>query len=253
MRMDSSQSHWNNYVLPENILDTTKMFFGTYLYRAELHVPGAFQLRYIKAKTRDQYVKVTQTKKKVIIRERKDTPMTFSRLYDTEHQAIVDCDPQQIYSLHEVYGAIKDQTSMRIGYRNVILYAKTQDDLCFILDHSPTIKNSVKTIHRPRSAAAAMQLSAEVILVKNKSYNYKVVLREGIVNQSIKEYLSNFLDNYEDKQVRAQTTLRKRLKDPNQNYIYGVIYIDDAELVTFLQLIASGNIKKIFKLEQMAE
>jgi len=79
------------------------------------------------------------------------------------------------------------------------------------------------------------------------------VLREGIVNQSIKEYLSNFLDNYEDKQVRAQTTLRKRLKDPNQNYIYGVIYIDDAELVTFLQLIASGNIKKIFKLEQMAE
>jgi hypothetical protein len=230
-------SYWKSKNSRIRFEETAKQFFGKYLYRLTLSVPGG-RIIY----ENRNYAEAVETRRHF----RQFNPGGYWG------RGTANVDEINIDLLHQIR-EIKDSrpnVKMRIEEPEVQFYAETEDDLKNIMNHmSPSYGNVVLSISGPASADAQQLLESGVIIRKKKiGYNYKIVLRDGRCEVATKQQILNYLQSMGTDEVKVSPGT-ERMLNSKYNGFWGVwFYANDKKVTTFLELILPGCVLNIHPL-----
>ena len=239
----------------KNILDTSKMFFGKFLFKAELGVNGAYWINSLLLSKKRCHRKYRDNKFEFLtwIEERKrwatESEIKWSwggNRTDTD----ATLDGELMYSYYEAVKPSLGAIKIRIEGNRFHIFTKTAQEMIDILDRLPHCEDFLKTITRPANAAAAALLENNIILVENPKYQYKVLIKEGKYDRVVREQLLKYLDNFPT-DVHLPAGLRYKLESQTYDYLENYYYINDISILTFLAMISPKFVNKIYKLEPM--
>jgi hypothetical protein len=215
--------------------ETTKQFFGKYLYRVRLEVHGG---RIIVENT--DYAKAIEARRQF----RNFNPGGYwGRPVTSDLDKI---DTQLLSAIRTVKDKHPD-VKMRIEEPEVQFYAETEDDLKNIMDYlGPDYHNIVLSISGPANAEAQRLLESGVIIRKKKiGYNYKIVLRDGRCEVATKQQILNYLENLGLDEVKVSPGVKNML-DSKYNGFWSIwFYANDEKVTIFLELIHPGCVLNI--------
>lgn len=252
--MDSFKSQWNKFVLSENILDTTKMFFEKYHYRAEMNVSGASHIR----TAISRYQSYSKFKSHIdIIKESAQSryrDQNVGSWYKKTLQHQIDMNAFQLWEIAKACEQHKGNIRTRAEKGKFAIYTETEVQLIdIIMSAKKYIVPHLTTIHRPANDKAKLRLEDKVIFVNKPKHNFKVLVKEHSCPNDTKKQILAYLNNFNN-DVTLPFSLERSLKDEKHNWMRGhYYYVNDLSMLTFLQMISPKFVNKIFKLEQMEE
>ena len=114
-----------------------------------------------------------------------------------------------IYAVKNVRDNFVSTIKTRIEEHNVQFYAESESDLQLISKLLATDYCCIDTITGPRVGTEQL-LSSDVIITKNIPYKYKVMIRDGAYDLTVKEQIFNLLEAQEDVKITAGLTYQLR-------------------------------------------
>jgi len=247
MRMDTLS--WTSLTPAIKIVGTKKKFYGLYLYKIVLRVPGARLI----AKS---------------IATGSDVPMA-----DVLAEQITTCQYASSYNyswtysrrLHELRAADSDQLDryralqqkaqpsvikFRIEEPNLTIYSNDESALYSIAQADPT---SLKEVHRPVNAQAQAILERGEVIVNHSMFSHKVVLRgSDHLDINTRETLYNYLVNLGDTVALTRSCVTN-LSQRKLWFTTCYFYTKDESVLTFVKLIAPNAISGIYKLSELSQ
>lgn len=245
--MDLSKSPLNKFITKSQLKPVTKAFHGTYLYRVECHVYGAWFLRSIKKNWQlsdlANFVVERQQVEAAMIRERASGPTKW----DLKRMAdLMGVDPATVWACHESRHEHKSRVE-----RNIFsLYFSTEQEVVDMLTKYPLLAKKVYHIFAPSSDSVAEQLKDNVVFQRNPTHKYKVDIREGQYDLALKQQLQSYISNF-PKDFRIPSGLKARLENNHSTFLYGHYFANDIGILSFVKLIAPSFVRKIYRVEQL--
>lgn len=149
----------------------------------------------------------------------------------------------------QYYRAVKEQNDIKIRIEEPYLniYSNNKQELVDIIKYDPAL--SYAEIHMPANDAEKEIIQRGELIVSSKleGFNYKVELREGYLDDAIKNYLLN-LQQSNPGEIRIPHHLRVKLRSAGRSWIRGYFYINDLSLLTFINLVDPKAVTSFFKL-----
>ena len=251
--MDLSKSQLNKFVPAANLLNTNKMYFGKFLCRAELYIPAAHLMRWIGKKTFGQFTAEVERHRKYATdwlgKHPNDTWATRRK------NEVLTCNIAQLYVLYTICKDYKDQNLIRtrIEGRAFQVYAVSEEILTEVLTlFGAYATNFIAEIRLPANTEIKDKLVDNVIFMNKPPYSYRVSIRDANYSLATKQQILEYLSNYPI-QIKIPTGLKKKLRKECDSYLRGYYYLDDLTILTFLKMISSNFVGKIFKLERIVE
>jgi hypothetical protein len=241
-----SKIQWNKYVAESGVLDTNKMYYGKYPYRAELNIPGCwllhnlpknFNLEFFENKVKERKLKYANSGSFV-------APRSWQNLRERE---IMDSEPVQLFMLANLRRDRKDIRT-RIENTTYHIYAETEKVLTEILDSTVNIGQYVKKICRPPINTPVMDVNT--IYMKKPQHKFKVTLRESEFSNDTKKQIIDYLNNFPES-VTIPYGLNDRLHSDRLAYMSGYYFIDDEQVLPFLRMISPNFVKNIYRIEKL--
>ena len=232
MRMDIS--YWKSKNSSVKFEETTKQYFGKYLYRLRLSVPGGRIIH----ENRDYGV---------VLAERKHHRMINPGGYWGRPAAELN---NVDISLLTAVRRVRDNNpnvKIRIEEPEVQFYAKTEDELKQLVDQLyVTHRYAVKSIAGPASDDTKQLLKQGVIIRKKQfGYQYKIVLRDGRCDIATKLQILNYLESLGPDEAHVSVGVKSALQS-KYNGFWGIwFYANDEKVTTFLELIHPGAVLNI--------
>ena len=228
-------SYWKNKNYSVKFEETTKQFFGKYLYRMRLQVYGG---RIIQENT--DYEKAITLRRNF----RMANPGGYWGRASTR-----DLDKIDVALLHIVRD-IKDRNpnvKIRIEEPEMQFYAETEQDLKTIVDQlGPKYQNIVLAVSAPANQQTQKLLESGVIIRKKDfSYKYKIVLRDGRCNITTKQQILNYLLGLGLDEAKVSAGVKNMLGTKFDGFWNIWFYANDAKVTTFLELIHPGCVLNI--------
>ena len=230
MQMDISfWSQWNPNI---KITHTQKKFYGKYLYKIVLHVPGG---------------RLTQSKgnMKKLLADR----LNYEKFYNSSLVGrISDLENVKI-ELLEFIRAIRnnhsDSIHIRVEEPHIQIYGSDILELENLICNNlfSFSKDIVLSLTYPKDKISEDVLNSGAIIKKEPNgYKYKVILRDGMYGKEAKEQLLNYFISLGNEQVKITAGMR-RVLNSNSGYIWGIFYYtNDPDINHFVSLIAPGII-----------
>ena len=243
MPMVSSKSPWSEFIDGKYILDTTKMYFDTYLYRAKFFVYGMSFSPYIRERTEEQFVNW------MLQFNNPKSDWSFPRGHINK---VVKEDAIHIFSLTKLINKLKSPSlRVRIEGNSLCIYTVTADEMLRFFNAAPQkLMDRIEEINRPASKAAIKKLSQQVIFQPNPTHKFKLLIRERRYNVDEMKAILTFVNNHPDNEIKVTPLMKQRLSANFDNHISGFIYSSDEKLTFMLQMIAPKLIKKVLVIEQ---
>jgi len=228
-------SYWKNKNSQIRFEETAKQFFGKYLYRLTLSVPGGRIIYENK-----DYAEAVETRRHF----RQFNPGGYWGR--AAGHRVDEIDIELLYRVRE----IKDNhpnVKMRIEEPEVQFYAETEDDLKNIMNYlSTSHNNAVLSISGPASADAQRLLESGVIIRKKKiGYNYKIILRDGRCDVATKQQILNYLESLGPDETKVSPGVKNMLNSKYNGFWSIWFYANDEKVTTFLELIHPGCVLNI--------
>lgn len=237
---------WTDLAPNVKCIDTTKQFFGKYLYKVDVNVPASRIL----VDKRNQTMEWLLNER---IKEAKDTvhrlaawgrqnQVTFSNW----HQVINGSSLEQLEYYKKIAAQHKGVIKFRIEEPTLSIYCDDEQLLFDIVSNDPC--QHLERVFKPANPAAQSVLkSGEIIVKRPTDYLYKIVLKEGRVNNDLNIQIYNYLESLGDEVKLTQSCLQNlTLRRHWMTSCY--FYAKDSKVLTFLNLIAVGKVSGIFKL-----
>lgn len=241
-----------------NVVDTPKLYYGKYAYRAEFNINGASLLSYLGSSNRY----ATFSKFNALVESRisnaKRLISESSGYYGSSnwstmrHKATLLTDARLLYSIHEICQTLKGKIRLRTEHTTLSIFTDTEEQLLTILNGCRRVQSFLVEIQRPASLDVKARLEESVIFSKTlPKYKWKVQLRAKKYTISAREQIWNYLDNFPDAVILPKG-VKGRLNPKNrQEWNQGNYYVNDESALLFLKMIAPDFVHKIFKLEQL--
>jgi len=225
-------SFWNQWNPDIKITHTQKKFYGKYLYKIVLHVPGG---------------RLTQFKgsMKKLLADR----INYEKFYNSSlFEKISDLENVKI-ELLETIRSIKnnhsDSIHIRVEEPHVQIYGSDILELEELICNNlfSFNKDIVLSLTHPKDKKSEDVLNSGAILKKEPNgYKYKVILRDGMYGKEVKEQLLNYFISLGNEQIKITAGMKRNLKS-NSGYIWNVFYYtNDPNINHFVSLIAPGII-----------
>jgi hypothetical protein len=230
-------SYWKNKNSQIRFEETAKQFFGKYLYRLTLSVPGG-RIIY---ENRD-YDLAIETRRHF----RQFNPGGY---WGRGTGNVDEIDIKLLQRVREIKDS-RPNIKMRIEEPEVQFYAETEDDLKSIMNYmSPEHNNAVLSVSGPASADAQQLLESGVIIRKKKiGYNYKIVLRDGRCEVATKQQILNYLESLGPDEAKVSPGVKNMLNSKYNGFWSIWFYANDEKVTTFLELILPGCVLNIHPL-----
>jgi hypothetical protein len=245
--MDLSKSLRNNAKLRGKLKPVFKAFHGVYLYRLECHIFGAWFVRNIKKGWGIDdlrfYLEEHQAKERLRYADR---GIAITKYEQDRLDQLMNLDADTIWDCHTVYTSQKS----RIENKIFSTYFKTEAEVVDFLVKWPRIADGLRHIFAPTNDEVAEQLKDNVVFQRKPTHKYKIDVREGQYEKSSKQALSEYLKNFPD-DFHIPAGLQKRLDNYNTTFMYGHFYANNLETLTFVKLISTDFVRKIYRVEQL--
>ena len=231
---------WNNLSRDIKFKDTKKQFYGKYLWRMELHAKCA---NIACDDDPEHSVKIL----KFHATNRSNFGGSWRNPY--WHSIQTGLYENVNFDLLKVIKHIKENFSnikVRVEESSVQYYTETESDLKQIAALLSTF-DCIQAITGPRVGTEQI-LSSDAIIAKKIPFKYKVLLRDGNYNLTLKEQLLNLLESQED--IKITAGLRHNLKRPYPSMWGAFFYTNDLGITTMMNLMSPGIIGKIHEVVQ---
>lgn len=246
-------SQWNDFVPPEQILETTKSYLGKYLYHAIVIVPGLSFL-HLDCPVLDKNDFVTEFENTRDRISKNAWPM-WNTLYASSivsHICHKHGNGEVLFNLmlllEEYHGKVRTSRSMS----GLHVYTENEQMMHEFLTRIMEISDdrvSVKSISQPRSQEMANKLLKNVIFQKNPKYKFKVVIKEGRYDTDSLATIRKHFRTIPETDIHIPVGLRRRLKI--NLYQYGYYFVNDLLTTTFINIVDSRFVSKIYSIEQL--
>lgn len=235
MKMDIS--YWNNYNPGIKFHDTTKQYFGKYLWRLVIHAEAGRLLVDLKNSLEDA------------LEHRKSVNKSYNyggSWWNNRNGNLDKVDLNLLRSVHDIKIKLSNDMRIRIEEPSIQFYTEDETTLKLIADMLDS-KLCIESVSGPKDSATEKLLREGVILRKGDvGYDYKVVLRDGRYTSDTKQQVLNYLDNLGD-EVKLSKTCREMLTKPYPS-MWGVyFYTNDPKLVTFISLMDTKLVSNIHR------
>jgi hypothetical protein len=211
------------------IVNTPKLFYNKYAFKADLWVDGGYMYRmalYYKTFDRfEEYIKLHK-----------------SRRYEYNGLNIL-----QLYSLSEAQTLFGKKIRIRAEGKNVSICAESEEILYNILK-STSMRGHIRKIYRPSNKEAMTKIENNVMFVKKPKFKFRVMIRSGVYSLEIKKQVLNYLENHKDS-IIVTNSIIDNLKINRNTYMAGYFHVNDTDVLLFLKMIVPRFIGKIFQLE----
>jgi len=227
-------SYWKNKNHSIQFEKTTKQFFGKYLYRIKLSVPGG-RIIY---ENRD-YAEAVESRRHF----RQFNPGGYWGKGASLNDII---DVELLHIIRELKDA-NPHIKMRIEEPEVQFYTETETELKDMVDQIEAKYSTILlSVSGPADDATQELLKNGVIIRKKEfGYQYKVVLRDGRCDVATKQQILNYLESMGTDEVKVSPGV-KRMLDSKYNGFWSIwFYANDTRITTFLELIHPGCILNI--------
>jgi hypothetical protein len=226
--------YWKNKNYSIQFEETTKQFFGKYLYRIKLSVPGG-RIIY---ENRD-YAEAVESRRHF----RQFNPGGYWGKGASLNDII---DVELLHIIRELKDA-NPHIKMRIEEPEVQFYTETETELKDMVDQIETKYSTILlSVSGPADDATQELLKNGVIIRKKEfGYQYKVVLRDGRCDVATKQQILNYLESMGTDEVKVSPGV-KRMLDSKYNGFWSIwFYANDTRITTFLELIHPGCVLNI--------
>jgi hypothetical protein len=230
-------SYWKNKNSQIRFEETAKQFFGKYLYRIKLSVPGG-RIIY---ENRD-YAEAVESRRHF----RQFNPGGYWGKGASLNDII---DVELLRTIRELKDA-NPHIKMRIEEPEVQFYADTENELKDMVDQIEAKYSTILlSVSGPTSGATQDLLKNGVIIRKKEfGYQYKVILRDGRCDVATKQQILNYLESLGTDEVKVSPGVNRML-DSKYNGFWSVwFYTNDERVTTFLELILPGCVLNIHPL-----
>ena len=247
--MDLSKSQWSKWVSEKHVLDTPRKFYSKYYYRAEFVMPGAYFMRYIKpSETFDTFAAYVDKQKK---KDKSQTSWATSAWESALEKDKAQANAAWIYDMYQACLKHKGHIQTRIEGNRFRIFTATMDELLDIFEQCPlAVKSCLVNISQPASMTAVVNLDNDVIYLKTPpKYKYRVTVREGKYDPTVKQQIANYCDNFIG-DIHLTKHFKHMLTVSNKQWICGYFHVNNLETLTFLKLISPRFVNKIYRLEQ---
>lgn len=222
-------SYWTKSNPDIKIGKTTKKYFGKYLYKLVVFAPAA---RVIDAKE-------PVTEALAFRRELQRTLGSYGTFHIQFSKRLDDdkADPAFLEVLKTMRHS--DTVKMRIEEPMVQFYANNEQHLKDIADKFAAFPTHyIETIAGPENAQSETLLNNGAIIRKtDNGYKYKIIIRDGRYDSSIKRSLLLYLQGLGAEHAMVSKNCIDTLKR-SSSYIWGLyFYANDIGIITFLNLI----------------
>jgi hypothetical protein len=239
MKMDTS--FWIQCNPKITVDHTTKKYFGKFLYKLVVYCPAG---RLIDAKG----------PMLAALEHRRDIAKNINHggwWGNRSYKDLENADVEFLNTLREIRHDRSIGIKLRVEEPMVQIYADSDAALqMFVNKHfSSNQKTYVRSISGPvDSAAEAVLNSGAIIRKENNGYQYKIILKDGRYTPEIKQSLLNYLENQGPEQIQIPRSARNMLSK-STGFIWNLyFYSNDANIITFLNLISPGIVSNYHKL-----
>ena len=230
--------YWNKLSADIKHEDTTKQFFGKYLWRLVVLAPGA-RILLAKFSTIEQAME-----HRALIRQNYSWASSWRK-----HNSIDDINIDLLKDLQTVktkYGSI---IRTRIEEPWMQIYSEDEATLKLIAEEfDPAFRANFISVSGPADSEAEELLrSGAIIRCKDIEFDYKVILKDGRYNKETKQRMLQYLDGLGN-DVKLSKGCREMLLKTYPSMWNVFFYTKDPKIVTFLNLINPGIVSNIHKL-----
>ena len=235
MKMDIS--YWNNYNPGIKFHDTTKQYYGKYLWRLVIHAEAGRLLVDLKHSLEEA------------LEHRRVVSKSYNYAgswWNNRNSNLDKVDLPLLRSVQDIKTKFENDMRMRVEEPNIQFYTEDEATLKSIADMLDS-KLCIESVSGPKNAATEKLLREGVILRKGDvGYDYKVVLRDGRYGPDTKQQLLNYFDNLGD-EIKLSKTCREMLTKTYPS-MWGVyFYTNDPKLLTFINLIDTKLVSNIHR------
>ena len=237
---------WTNLNPTVKRVGTKKKFFGRFLNKIVVWCP-AVSIVYDKHETD---AAILLERKLAIMHNRRNTYYSYTMIHkitDIEKYAVIE----QLQYFMDLKNANNDAIKIRIEDPAITIYS---DDLNLLYKIAADMNpERLREVHTPANDYAAEALNrGEIIIKKPMEFEYKIMLKETMMDQSTKHNILDYLYNLDkNDEVCLTKSLVKNLRGDFTYFQGGYFYAKDEQTVTFIGLICPGIISGIFKLTKL--
>ena len=232
MKMDTS--YWRNKNKSVKFEETTKQFFGKYLYRMRLQVHGG---RIIQDNT--DYEKAIESRRQF----RQFNPGGYWGRPVTSDLDKIDI---QLLNLIRTVKDNNPNLKLRTEEPEIQVYAETEQELKSLVDQLGTYQHIVIAVSGPDSVATQELLKTGVIIRKKEfGYRYKFVLRDGRCSVATKRQILDYIEGLGPEEAKVTPGVKNMLLSPYDGFWNIWFYANDDRVATFLEIIHPGAVLNI--------
>jgi len=235
---------WKKLHPTVEIKDTTKKFFNKFLYKIVVFVPGVRL--------------ITDTKNSdmtAMVAKRKSYEQRFKNYGGSWKYAGIRkiyLDLMNVAQLEYWRTHYQDENSafkFRLEEPLLTVYADSEESLFTLVNNDPST-NSLRQLHRPKTASVIESLNkGEIVVKKDIGYDYRIYLREGRLDSTIAQTIYNILTSQGDS-VKMTKSCVKNLSTRVHWFTRTYFYTNDLSIVTMITLVDPNIISGIFKLAE---
>lgn len=236
--------YWRDMNPKVALVNTTKQFFGKYLYKIDYALPSALFIN----RTEEGMIAHCIASRKAMAGKVSD--MNYNNYWVRGISDKTDA------VMLEHFALIKRKHTLKYRLDNYSLMAYANDEAplrAFSDDVLLIYQHLIKEVSRPKNAATRILLEDGHILgVHRHGYAYKVLLCDGKFEPAAKIQLVSYLDGLGSEVVHINNATRTAFSSPNRFYSYGnYIYTNDITILSFVSLICPGLVGKIYELTKI--
>lgn len=236
-------SFWNKLNPSIKIHSTHKQYYGKYLWRVLLKVQGG-RLIYSKIDNLD-----------IAIQNRRDHEHRMVNWAGSwlQRKRLSPSVDRELLERFREYHKNNKHVRIRVEEPNIQVYAETEVELKNFVQHFSQYPEIFREVHGVFDSVQEQILKSDKIItrVPNK-WRYKVLFREGVIDAQIKLSILAYLDNLGD-QVQVSESIRHQLERPYNTLWGGFIYLNDDSIITFINIMSPGLVRKIHELVYLDE
>ena len=247
---------WTNLNPNIEYCNTTKKFFGKFLYKVVVYLPGGNLIRNTKFADM-QFLLDERLSWHGRYYNYGGSWTGYSRnglppYIAKRRKSLESARTEQLEYWRDVVKENNVNFKFRVEEPDIAIYANDEAELYHLIENDPR-PNAVRQVFKPKNDNALEALDrGEIILKKETDYKYRVCFREGKFETYVIEAIYQLLTSQGD-DIKMTKSCRKNLEDKRYWFTSTYFYTKSPDIVTMINLVSPDIVSGIFKVVTIPE
>ena len=242
---------WTNLNRNIDYCDTTKKFFGKFLFKAVVYLPGGNLIRNTKFEDMQFLLDERLSWHGRSYNYGGSWVNAASGAY-ARRKFLEDAKTEQLEYWRDAVKQNQTDFKFRVEEPHITVYSNDESALYSLVANDPR-PGSIRQIFKPKNHNALEALDrGEIILKKKTEYTYRVCFREGKFDTYVVKSIGQLLMNQGD-DVKLTNSCKTNLENTRYWFTSTYFYTKNLDIVTMINLISPDIVSGIFRVVTIPE